>query len=241
MTAKTSITFLGHATLLIETPGGKRILIDPFLAGNPAVPAQFKTVESLGKIDAILITHIHADHCADAVPVANANPEAPLVAIVEAANWFKTKGIAKTVGINKGGTYRIGEIAVTMTNAFHSSAFTESDGSVVYGGEAAGYVITLEDGTVLYAAGDTCVFGDMALLRDLYAPTLAILPIGDHFTMDPQQAALATRLLGVKHVLPIHYATFPILTGTPDALREHLGADSDVTVHALQPGESLTL
>lgn len=241
MTAQTSITFLGHATLLIATPGGKRILIDPFLASNPAVPAQFKTIESLGKLDAILITHIHGDHCADAVPAANANPDAPVVAMVEAANWLKTKGIEKTVGMNKGGTYRIGEIAVTMTTAYHSSTFTNSDGSQVYGGEPAGYVITLEDGTALYAAGDTCVFSDMALIRELYAPTLAMLPIGDFYTMDPKQAALATRLLGVQHVLPIHYATFPVLTGTPEALREHLGSDSEVTVHALKPGETMTL
>ncbi len=170
--------------------------------------------------------------------IAQANPDAFVVAMIEGTNWLETKGVAKTVGMNKGGTAHLGEIAVTMTHAIHSSSFVEADGTVIYGGDPAGYVIKLEDGYTIYASGDTSLFGDMALIREFHAPDLAILPIGDHFTMDPQAAADAAKLLGVKHVLPIHYATFPMLTGTPDALRQHA---PDISVHALKPGETLTL
>ncbi len=241
MNTQTTVTFIGHATVLIETPGGKRIIIDPWITGNPAAPKSFQTGDSLGKLDVILITHFHNDHFGDAIAVAQANPDAPVVAIVEITDWIETKSVSNTVGMNKGGTVHIAGIAITMTHADHSSSLVEDDGKVIYGGEPVGYVLELEDGTVIYNSGDTALFGDMALIREFHAPDLAILPIGDHFTMDPRQAAYAARLLGVKHVLPVHYGTFPILTGTPDMMRAYLGDTPDVLVHALAPGETLTL
>ena len=241
MNSQTTVTFIGHATILIETPGGKRIIIDPWITGNPATPKSFQTVDSLGRLDVILITHFHNDHCGDALAVAQSNPDAPVVAMIEITDWIETKGVQNTVGMNKGGTVHIAGIAITMTHAIHSSSFVGDNGTVIYGGEPAGYVLKLEDRTVIYNSGDTALFGDMALIREFHAPDLAILPIGDHFTMDPNQAAYAAKLLGVKHVLPVHYATFPMLTGTPDELRDHLGDTPDVLVHALAPGETLTL
>jgi L-ascorbate metabolism protein UlaG (beta-lactamase superfamily) len=236
-----TFTYLGHSTVLIETPGGKRLLLDPWTKGNPACPPQYKTIESLGKLDAILITHLHSDHVGDAVEIGKANPDAVVVGIFEACNWIKGHGVENIRPMNKGGSQQVIGIDIVMTHAFHSSSFTEADGTVVYGGEPAGYILKLEDGLTLYAAGDTALFGDMALLRDLYHPTLALLPIGDLFTMGPEQAAHAIRLLGVSHVLPIHYATFPALTGTPDTLRERTRDITDLTIHALKPGENLRL
>lgn len=236
----TKFTYLGHATLLIQTPGGKRILIDPFLTHNPACPEQWKAIESLPPIDIILLTHIHEDHCADVVAVANQNPNAPIVAIVEACVWLSGKSLKNRLAyMNKGGTQLVEGIRITMTHADHTSSLVEADGTFVHGGEPAGYVLCLENGFTIYDAGDTALFGDMALIGELYRPELAILPIGDHFTMGPREAAYAVNLLKVAHVLPVHYATFPLLTGTPEALQEHLKGQ-DVTIHALKPGESLT-
>lgn len=235
----TAITYLGHATLLIETPGGKRLLIDPWTTGNPACPQEWKDPARLGKLDLILLTHIHNDHAGDAEAIVKANPDAAVVAIFEACNWLGGKGAKNLKPMNKGGTQTLEGIEITMTHAFHSSSFQESDGRVVYGGEPAGYILRLENGFTLYAAGDTALFGDMALLRDVFAPELAFLPIGDLFTMGPRQAAYAIRLLGVSHVLPIHYATFPALTGTPEELRKHAADIANLTLHALKPGETL--
>jgi L-ascorbate metabolism protein UlaG (beta-lactamase superfamily) len=236
----TAITYLGHATICIETPGGKRLLIDPWMAGNPACPDEWKSPERLGRLDLILLTHIHNDHANDAESLVKANPDADVVAIYEAADWIGGKGAKNLHPMNKGGSHTVAGIEITMTHAVHSSSFTEADGQVVYGGEPAGYILKLENGFTLYAAGDTALFGDMALLRELYQPELALLPIGDNFTMGPREAAHAIRLLGVSHVIPIHYATFPVLTGTPDALRQHAEDIPGLTIHTLLPGETLT-
>jgi L-ascorbate metabolism protein UlaG (beta-lactamase superfamily) len=235
----TAITYLGHSTLLIETPGGKRLLIDPWTTGNPACPQEWKSPDRLGKLDMILLTHIHNDHAGDAESLVKANPEAAVVAIYEACNWLGSKGAQHLHPMNKGGSQTVAGIEITMTHAFHSSSFLEADGTVVYGGEPAGYILKLENGFTLYAAGDTALYGDMALLRDVFAPELAFLPIGDLFTMGPRQAAHAICLLGVAHVIPIHYATFPALTGTPEALRQHTAEIANLTIHALKPGETL--
>lgn len=237
---ETRITYLGHSTVLIETPGGKRLLLDPWMSGNPACPERFQDPASLGKLDVVLATHLHSDHVGDMPSVLRANPDATLVAMFEVANYFQTKGAQKASPMNTGGTQMVAGITITMTQAFHSSSAEEGD-QIIYGGEPVGYVLKLENGFTLYAAGDTALFGDMALIRELYQPELAILPIGDHFTMGPREAAYAVQLLGVSQVLPIHYATFPLLTGTPGTLQGELQKRklSHVQVLAIQPGETL--
>lgn len=229
------ITWLGHGTFKFRSPGGKTILLDPWVQGNPAVPADQKQV---GKLDSILVTHGHFDHIGDAITIATeSNPE-HVVAVVETAGWLASKGVANTVGMNKGGSYDLGGIKVTMTRAEHTCGITDGE-KTVYGGEAAGYVITFESGLRVYAAGDTAVFSDMAIIGDLYQPDVALLPIGDFYTMGPREAAYAMKLLRAPAVVPMHYATFPILTGTPAALRSEIDAFglSGVEVLDIKPGQ----
>jgi L-ascorbate metabolism protein UlaG (beta-lactamase superfamily) len=233
---QTQIQWLGHSTFLITSPSGKRILIDPWVQGNPACPENAKRL--LG-VDIMLITHGHSDHCADAVPIAKTYQ--PTVAcIYEMYLYLSWHGVQKVQPMNKGGSVVIDGITVTMVNAFHSSGLEES-GQVVYAGEPAGYVVRLENGLTLYHAGDTCVFGDMRIIGELYQPNVAMLPIGDVFTMGPREAAYAIRLLGVKRVIPMHWGTFPLLTGTPDQLREATRDIEGLEIHALRPGESANL
>jgi L-ascorbate metabolism protein UlaG (beta-lactamase superfamily) len=228
------LTWLGHATFLVTTPSGKSVLIDPWLTGNPSCPDSHKKLRA---VDVMLITHGHSDHIADAVALAKQfKPE--IVAIYEIGLWLGSKGIEKIHGMNKGGTHTVGEIEVTMVHAFHSSGI-QDDGKVFYGGEPAGYVVKFPGGLTIYHAGDTAVFGDMKIIAELYAPQLALLPIGDFYTMGPREAALAIRLLNVKHVVPMHYGTFPALTGRPERLRELTKDIAGLEIHALKPGESL--
>jgi L-ascorbate metabolism protein UlaG (beta-lactamase superfamily) len=226
------ITWLGHGTFLLTTPGGKRILIDPWLSTNPACPVSHKKVD---KLDLILVTHGHFDHVEDAVAVARAT-NAPLIGIFELCTWLEQKGLQNATPMNKGGTVEMLGLAITMVPAVHSSAYVE-DGKIVYLGEPVGYVIRLENGQTIYFAGDTAVFGDMRLIRDLYRPEIAFLPIGDHFTMGPQAAALAVEMLGVRQVVPMHWGTFPLLTGTPARLKE-LVEPLGVEVLELKPGQT---
>ena len=233
---QTQIQWLGHSTFLITSPSGKRILIDPWVQGNPACPEDAKRLPG---VDIMLITHGHSDHCADAVPIAKIYQ--PTVAcIYEMYLYLNRHGVQKVQPMNKGGSVTIDGITVTMVNAFHSSGLEES-GQVVYAGEPAGYVVRLENGLTLYHAGDTCVFGDMRIIGELYQPDVAMLPIGDVFTMGPREAAYAIRLLGVKRVIPMHWGTFPLLTGTPDQLREATRDIEGLEIHALRPGESVNL
>lgn len=233
------ITWLGHSTFLVETPTGKRLLIDPFIQSSPVCPPDKKEV---GAIDLMLITHGHGDHMADAVSIAQQSG-CVIACIPEIAGFLQTKGVAgdKLDMMNKGGTIRPGGfgISVTMTNAFHSGGIQDGD-TMLYGGEPSGFVVTLENGFAFYHAGDTSVFSDMSLIAELYHPRLAMLPIGDRFTMGPREAAKAVSFLkGVEAVIPMHFATFPMLTGTPEAFQNELKkVGSTVEVMTLAPGET---
>jgi L-ascorbate metabolism protein UlaG (beta-lactamase superfamily) len=228
-----TVTWLGHSVVLVETAAGTKVLIDPFMKDNPKFPKDYKLPETL---DLILATHGHFDHIGDVISVAK-KTGAPVIAMFELAAWFGSKGVKETVPMGYGGSYTHKDVTVTMTQARHSSGIQDGD-KIVYGGEPAGFVLTIEDGPVLYHAGDTDVFSDMQLIRDLYAPEIAMLPIGGHFTMDPRGAALAAKFLRVKAVLPLHWGTMPQLAGTPEQLVEHLG-DVGVEVLKLSPGESV--
>jgi L-ascorbate metabolism protein UlaG (beta-lactamase superfamily) len=226
---KLAITWLGHSTFLVRTPGGARVLFDPWLA-NPKCPEGWKKP----KADLILASHGHFDHVDDLVRVAR-DTEAPVVGIFELCDWLGRKGVQNLAPMNKGGSLDILGLRVTMTDARHSSGYVDN-GQMIYMGEPAGFVVRLEDGMTIYYAGDTCLFGDMALIAELYKPDIAFLPIGDRFTMDPVAAAKACELLRVRLVVPMHWGTFPLLTGTPAALKKHLPAG--VQVLELEPGET---
>jgi L-ascorbate metabolism protein UlaG (beta-lactamase superfamily) len=213
------ITWLGHATFEIEFESGEVLVLDPWIDGNPAYPGSYK----IGRVDAIALSHGHFDHVNDVLPLAK-EFEPKIAAIFEVASYFEGKGAKNTIPMNKGGTVDLGFVRLTMTHALHSSSIKDGD-NVLYGGEAAGFILTLKDGRKAYFAGDTTIFGDMALYADIYAPELAFLPIGDHFTMGPHEAAHAARLLKVKQVIPMHYGTFPVLTGTPKELASKLKKD----------------
>lgn len=234
-----SITYLGHSTVLIVTPNGKRILIDPWTTHNPACPPEWRQTDRLGKLDLVLLTHIHNDHAGDAVEILEANPQAGIVCVPEVCTWLGSKGFRNFHPMNIGGSQPLHGIRVSMTQAIHTSSFTEQDGTLVHGGAPVGFILQLENGFTIYAAGDTTVFGDMALLKEIYHPELALIPIGDHYTMGPAMAALALKLLGVRYAIPIHYATFPVLTGTPEELRQHTSELRELQVITLRPGETL--
>jgi L-ascorbate metabolism protein UlaG (beta-lactamase superfamily) len=226
-----SITWYGHATFLLVSPGEKRIVFDPWLDGNPQAPAGAK----IDKADVICVSHGHSDHTTDVVPVARATG-APVVGVYELANYFQGKGLKDVIGMGIGGTIDVKGLKISMTPAIHTSSVSEN-GNTIYLGEPTGFVVRLEDGRSIYFAGDTALFGDMRLIRELYAPEIAFLPIGDHFTMGPEAAARACDLLGVRQVVPMHYGTFPLLTGTPDRLKK-LVDPMGVDVLVLKPGET---
>ncbi len=228
------ITYLGHAAFKIVSPKGVVIYIDPFLSGNPKTPAELKTVE---KADLILITHGHADHVGDTVTIAE-RTNAKVIAMPELGRYLTKKGVKKVVGMNKGGTYTSHGIAITMVHALHSSSVTEGD-QVIYAGDPAGFVLRFENGFTLYHAGDTGLFGDMKLIGELYKPEVSLLPIGSHFTMDPREATYAARLLGSTYVIPMHYGTFPVLTGTPEEFLKLMKEVPQTKVLILKPGETV--
>ena len=230
--AAATLTWLGHAAFRLDSPGGKRIYLDPWL-DNPKCPDAEKEPD---RCDLIAVTHGREDHVGSTIELSKKFGPLPIVALVELKGWLKQNG-AQTddlPGPNKGGTVEAEGISFTLTNAFHSGS--APDGS--YAGEPAGIVVGLEDGKKVYFAGDTCVFGDMELIGRIYSPEVAVLPIGGHFTMDPREAAVACELLGARQVVPCHYGTFPLLKGSPDELKE---LAKDVEIIALEPGGSLPL
>ena len=231
-----SLTWLGHSTFRLVTRGARTVLLDPWVENNPACPKDLKTFD---KIDIMTISHGHGDHMGDAVTLGK-KFKPTVVCNYEIHAWLSKKGVANTAPMNKGGTQEQGGLRFTMVHAVHSSGI-EDGGQMVYGGEPCGFVITLEDGTRLYHAGDTGLIPDFQLVGELYAPEIVLLPIGDLYTMGPREAAVAARMLKPKFIVPMHHGTFPALTGDPETLREELkkqGVDAEVV--ALRPGETLS-
>ena len=227
-----SITWLGHATFVITTPGGKRIVTDPWLEGNPKCPPDKRRIDAA---DVILLSHGHFDHTGDIVTVSRAT-NAPILAVFELSLWLERKGLQNVQGMGIGGTAKVAGLEITMVPAVHTSSIVEND-TIVYLGQPAGFVVKMENGQSFYFAGDTALFGDMQLIGEMHTPEIAFLPIGDHYTMGPDAAALAARMLRVRQVVPMHYGTFPILTGTPDRLKTLLDPHG-IDLLVLQPGET---
>ena len=226
------ITWLGHGSFQFELPSSQVILMDPWIEGNPSYPKHHQ----ITRVDTICITHGHFDHIHDTPPLAaRFSPE--VVAIYETCHWLESKGVQKTRPMNKGGSQVCGGVSITMTHAVHSCGILD-DGKIIYGGEASGYVLRFPGGRALYFAGDTNVFSDMHLVEQLYHPDLAFLPIGDLYTMSPREAAVACKLLRPAKVIPMHFGTFPALTGTPAQLAT-LVEDLSTEVWALEPGKTV--
>lgn len=230
-----AITWFGHSAFLLKAPGGKAVLIDPWL-DNPKAPAGAK---DFAPADLILLTHGHSDHVGNTFDVAR-RTMAPVISIYEISLYLQQHGVTNSRGMNKGGTMEVDGIKVTMVDARHSSDL-DVGGSVIPGGDPAGFVVEFENGFRVYHAGDTSVFGDMKLVADLYKPQLAILPIGGLYTMDPREAAHACKLLKPRYVIGMHYGTFPVLTGSPTELKRLLPAAMKKSVLELEPGQSMTL
>lgn len=235
----TTFTWYGHSCWEVRTPGGRTILFDPWFA-NPTSP---KTADAVDRCDVMLLTHGHFDHFGEALPIAS-RTQATWPCIHELSLWLGRNYAHKDriIGMNIGGTVDVDGIRVTFVRADHSSGDIYGTAeSPIYFGSPVGMIVELENGFRLYFAGDTDVFGDMRLIAERYRPELAFLPIGGHYTMDPAGAAYAVELLGVRHVVGMHYGTFPILPGTPAQLRDELvrRGVGGVEVHEVERGGTL--
>jgi L-ascorbate metabolism protein UlaG (beta-lactamase superfamily) len=229
------ITYFGHSTFSITTPSGQVALIDPWVQTNPRCPKELKKID---RLDFIFLTHAHSDHFGDLLALAK-KFEPKLVASFETCMWLDSKGFEKlTAPMGKGGSQKVGDFHVTMTHAMHSNSI-EVDGKAFYGGEPAGYIVRVPGDISLYHAGDTAVFSDMKMIAQLYKPQIAMLPIGDLFTMGPMEAAVAAGLLGAQTVIPMHYATFPQLIGTPEEFQRETKDIAGLSVVVMEPGDSL--
>lgn len=234
LNAEVSFTWIGHGTWKVRSAKWKEVLIDPWVMNNPVAPESLKKVD---KCDLMLITHGHFDHVHDALEIAKAH-KPKILTNFEIAAWLGSKGVdgSTITGANKGGTVDMDGIKVTLVHAEHTCGI--SDGAaILYGGEACGMVIEFENGFTIYFAGDTDVFGDMALIAELSSFDVAFLPIGDLYTMGPKRAAKAASLLGVKTVVPMHFGTFPPLVGRPSELQKLVG--SSVHVLDIKPGDTV--
>jgi L-ascorbate metabolism protein UlaG (beta-lactamase superfamily) len=245
---RTEVQWLGQATFKITTPGGKVIVVDPWLTSNPKTPPAYKNLESLGKVDLILVTHGHNDHFADAPALAKLNnvPVYGPAGLMQSVVALDILPATQAVRFGKSGTVTpLGpDIKITAVHAEHSSELgwknpaTGKD-EVHVGGEPVGYIIELENGFKIYHMGDTGLFGDMKFIGDYYKPDLALMPIGGHFVMSPKDAAMATReWLHPRYVIPMHYGTTPQLKGTPAEYSAALG-HSKIKVMAINPGDKL--
>jgi L-ascorbate metabolism protein UlaG (beta-lactamase superfamily) len=229
-----SITWLGHSTFLLVLPDGRRIVTDPWL-GNPNCPAAFAKPEALVPLQLILVSHGHSDHMTDVVPLARATG-APVVCVFEVGLYLADKGLQGVRDMGIGGTQDVDGIRITMTQAVHSGSVVD-DGRILYLGGATGFIVRAPHTPTIYFAGDTGLFGDMKVIAEVYKPEIAFLPIGDHYTMGPDTAAVAARWLGVRQIVPMHWGTFPLLHGTPDQLEAQL-TGTGIDVLKLKPGET---
>jgi L-ascorbate metabolism protein UlaG (beta-lactamase superfamily) len=229
-----SFTWIGHGSWKVRSAKGKVVYIDPWVMNNPVAPDDLKKVDAC---DLMLITHGHFDHVHDALEIAKVT-KPKIVTNYEIGAWLGSKGIAGDTisGANLGGTVDVDGIKVTLVHAEHSCGISDGD-KIIYGGQACGFVIEFENGFTIYFAGDTDVFGDMALIAELSQFDVAFLPIGDLYTMGPHRAAKAVELLGVKTVVPMHFGTFPPLTGRPKTLQELV--DPGVKVLDINPGATV--
>ncbi|MCX8012612.1 MAG: metal-dependent hydrolase, partial [Desulfobacterota bacterium] len=225
------------ACFKLISPQGITILIDPWIKDNPQSP---ESVKDIGKvIDYLLVSHAHGDHLGDTLELAKSSG-GTVVSMPEIAHYLKQKGLTpeKTIGMNKGGSVSFVDFRITMVNAFHSSSFWEGN-KIIYGGEAAGFIIRFNNGFTVYHAGDTGVFSDMKIIGELYKPNIALLPIGNHYVMGPEEAVYACKLLNPSYVIPMHYGTFPVLTGTPEKFKELMRSLPEIKVLVLKPGETI--